>query len=435
MIAATPSHIVIDASRVAWPSTTPSVPAHSSDMGGAYQTAAAADAGSDYATAMRVLSREAAADFLVGHHRLRAVRHHGDDGVRRLLGELRCIQVDPLDRIGTNADLVVLARVDGVRRGAIWDAVYPGHAFEHFAKERCLLPAYAFPYYRDQAAETPWWRLATRLERLPAGVVERVLDEVRARGPLTAADLADHGRVEPLDWQGWKGTGKAASMALEVLWTRCQVVVSGRRRRGRVYDVPERALPDVAARPAGAPFARFALLERVEAAGLLSTASGPHWSMLASVRTSPLPDALVAEGVLERVGIEGTTRTWLAPAGFLDRVHDEDDVRMRILGPLDPLLWDRALVRHVFGFDYVWEVYKPASERIWGWYVCPLLHRGRLVGRLEAKIEGGRLRVDRLWREDGARLDRRALGDALERHAAACDAKVGRIPREARCAG
>ncbi|RME27505.1 MAG: hypothetical protein D6798_04380, partial [Deltaproteobacteria bacterium] len=87
--------------------------------------------------------------------------------------------------------------------------------------------------------------------------------------------------------------------------------------------------------------------------------------------------------------------------------------RLRILGPLDPLLWDRRLVSEVFGFEYVWEVYKPASKRRWGWYVVPLLHRGRLVGRMEAHTTAGRVVIDRLWPEDGARIDRQALDAAI----------------------
>jgi hypothetical protein len=102
---------------------------------------------------------------------------------------------------------------------------------------------------------------------------------------------------------------------------------------------------------------------------------------------------------------------------------------MRILGPLDPLLWDRGLVRLAFGFEYVWEVYKPASQRRWGWYVCPLLHRGQLVGRLEARVEEDVLRVDKLWREKGVKLDDAALDEALARHAKACGATRVRRPR------
>jgi uncharacterized protein YcaQ len=368
---------------------------------------------------VRRLDPAAVRRLLVGQLGLRAPHPEpAAAGARGVLEALRCIQLDPLDRIGTNADLVAMARVDGLRRGEIYDALLPGHAFEHFAKERCLLPASAFPAYRDQAAETPWWHLSRRLERLPEGALAAVLDEVTARGPATPAELADHGRVEALEWSGWRGTPRVTTMALEVLWTRCQLVVCGRSPRGKRYDVPARALPDHAARPAPPSFARWALLERVEAAGLLARASGAPWSMLGEVRTSALPDALCREGALEEVEVSGSSRRYLAPAGLFDRVFPEDDGRMRILAPLDPLLWDRKLVAHAFGFDYVWEVYKPAAKRRWGYYVCPLLHDGALVGRFEGQVRAGELVVERLWRQEGAAFDDAAFAAAIARHAA-----------------
>ena len=378
------------------------------------------------------LSPEEVRRYMVGQLGLAAPSlPDGPAGVRALLRTLRCIQLDPLDVIGTNADLVALARVGGIARGDVYRHLFPGHAFEHFAKERCLLPPEAFPYYRERAAEVRWWGLAERLRRLPEQVIADVLAEVEARGPVGARALTDHGAVKAMDWSGWKGTGRATAMALEVLWTRCQVVVCGRSPDGKVYDVPRRALPHVdhASTTAREAFARWAILERVEAAGLLGRASGPHWSMLSEDRTSPLPDALVREGALEEVGVEGSPRRYLAPAGFRARAFPEPDDRLRILGPLDPLLWDRPLVKHAFGFEYIWEVYKPAEQRRWGWYVCPLLHRGRLVGRIEARVEGEALKVDKLWRERGVPLDEDALDEALARHAAACGAAKVRRPR------
>ncbi|MBI5547245.1 MAG: AlkZ family DNA glycosylase [Deltaproteobacteria bacterium] len=377
-----------------------------------------------------VLSREEARAFLTGQLGLLGVEPQaGAAGVRSMLAARRAVQLDPLDPMGNNADLVALARVDGLAKGDLFRHVFPGHAFEHFAKERCLLPAAAFPYYRDQSAQTPWWRLGERLERLPKGLLEKVLEEVREKGPATAGELTHHGPVEPIDWAGWKGTGRATAMALEVLWTRCQIVVCGRRGRDKLFDIPERALPEVVAQPGG-DFERWALLERVEAAGLLARAGGAHWSMLSEVRTSPLPDQLVEEGLLVPVRVEGAPREYLAPAALRARRFLDDDARMRILGPLDPLLWDRLLVRHAFDFEYVWEVYKPAALRKWGWYVCPLRHHRALVGRLEGRLEGEVLKVLKIWRERGVRLDEDALDEALARHAAACGAqKVKRPPR------
>ncbi|MCB9547710.1 MAG: AlkZ family DNA glycosylase [Myxococcales bacterium] len=368
----------------------------------------------------RWISRADAADFLVGHAGLRAVVHPpGAAGLRALLAERRCIQLDPLDRIGTNADLVAMARVDGVGRGDVFRHLYPGHAFEHFAKERCLLPASAFAAYRDQAVETPWWRSGERHRRVPPAVVEAVLAEVHARGPLTPADLSERGRVDPIDWGGWKGTARLATMALEILWTRCDVVTCGRRGNQRLFDVPARALGPAAGAPAPADFGAWALRERVEAAGLLPTADGPWWSMLRDVRRGDVPARLLAAGELVEVGVEGSTRRYLAPADFQDRAFPADDERLRILGPLDPLLWCRPLIHHVFGFDYVWEVYKPAEQRRFGWYVCPLLHRGRLVGRIEAHVEAGEVVIDQRWAEAEEVLDLDALEAARLRHQAA----------------
>lgn len=366
-----------------------------------------------------VISPEQARRYLVAQAGLCVpVADQGHAGAQGLLARLRCIQLDPLDRIGTNADLVALARVDGLAKGDIYDAVLPGHGFEHFAKERCLLPASAFPYYRARGVATPWWRAGARQQRLDEGILADVLAEVTARGPVALAHLTDRGRVEALDWSGWKGTGKVTTMALEVLWRRCAIVVCGRSADGKVFDVPARALPEVASAPAPETFEAWAVRERTEACGLLSRASGPWWSVLYEVRTTDVPDALVAKGELEEVVVTGSRRTYLAPAGFRDRPVPDDDGRMRILGPLDPLIWDRKLVEHVFGFTYVWEVYKPAAKRQWGWYVCPLLHRGALVGRIDARVADGRLVVERVWRETPD-FDDEALDMALARHAAA----------------
>jgi hypothetical protein len=384
-------------------------------------------------TRTRTVSREEARSFLVSHLGLaRFDEERGLAGIRATLDRLRCIQLDPLDVVGTNADLVVIARVLGARRGDIHRALYPGHAFEHFAKERCLLPARAFPYYRDQAVETPWWRHSERMKRLDPTLLGAVLDEVERRGPISARTLEHRGTVEPMDWSGWKGTKSAAKLALEVLWTRCKIVVAGRARRDKLYDVPGRALPGVARAVPEQEFERWALVERAHAAGLLSRAGGPHWSMLASVRTSDLPQRLVAEGVLEEIVIEGSRRSYLAPAGLLEAPHQRPDDAMRILGPLDPILWDRSLVRDAFGFDYVWEVYKPAAERRYGWYVCPLYHRGRLVGRIEAAVAGATLAVEKIWREEARSFDEDALDRALERHADACGCDAVRRSSRAR---
>lgn len=369
---------------------------------------------------------------LVAHLGLARPIGHGARGVRAVLDRLRCIQLDPLDAIGTNADLVVMARVDGVQRGELWRHLFPRHAFEHFAKERCILPASAFPWYRAKghAAGVSWWRHHEREARVPHELVAAVLEEIRARGPVTARGLTDHGSVRPIDWSGWTGTAKATSMALEILWTRCDVVVAGRDESGaKLYDVPERALGEEGRGDGSDGFDRWALRERVEAAGMLARAGGSTWSMLSDLRQTGLVQEMIATGEILEMQIEGSRRPYLATPAFLAPRRIRFDDRARILGPLDPLLWDRKLVRSAFDFDYVWEVYKPADRRVWGWYVCPLLHRDRLVGRMDARVEDGTFVVRKLWLE-GETVDVDAIRAAVERHAGACKCHRVRWPRK-----
>lgn len=318
---------------------------------------------------------------LVAHHQLAAP---WTAGAAALLEALGAVQLDPIDRIGTNADLVLHARIDDMQRGDWRRLLGSGGAFEHYAKERCVLPAHRFPWFREHAVAFPEWRLTQRLKRVEDALLDAVLAEVAQRGPCSAADLSDHGAVRPLDWSGWVGTSKAGTMALEVLALRCQLVVVGRTRAGqRVLDLPERALPAWHDAPDSLGDAG-AVLHRVAMCGLLREADGPQWRGLGHVRRSPLVDGLVEQGALVRVQVAGSRRRYLAAPSTLEATARVDD-RMRILAPLDPVIWDRELVAAAFGFSYVWEVYKPAAKRQYGYYVCPLLHRGRLVGRIEAR--------------------------------------------------
>jgi hypothetical protein len=229
-------------------------------------------------------------------------------------------------------------------------------------------------------------------------------------------------------WSTWKGTGKAATMAAEVLVLRCRLVVCGRSGRGKVVDVPERALPGFHD-AVEVDVVRRALEDRVAAMGLMPTSTGPWWGGLREER-SALVARGVEEGWLEQVSLAGSRRRWLAPAGFRDRIpHRADgDGTMRILGPLDPLLWDRWLVQRLFDFEYVWEVYKPAAKRRWGWYVCPLLLGGRLVGRFEGRRGEGGIDVLGLWPDVG--FERDAFERALADHGGRLRGSTPRTRRE-----
>lgn len=339
-------------------------------------------------------------------------------GAREVLARLGVIQLDPIDRVGPNAELVAFARLPELRRGELHAAV-AGRSFEHFAKERCILDARFFPWYRDRAVETPWWRGGELRKRVDEGLLADVLAEIRERGPLATDQLTDRGKTEPMDWSGWKSTASRSALGAHALWTRCAVVVAARDSRGRhLYDVPERALGEWAGVAPEGAFGPRMVVERVRSAGLLARAGGPTWSMLADVRTDGTVPALIEAGEVVEVQVEGQARPYLALPSLRDGVPPAPRVPLTVLGPLDPLLWDRALVGAAFGFDYVWEIYKPAAQRRWGYYVCPLLRDDALVGRVEARREGATLVLDRLWIEDAHAVGDDELDAAMSRLAA-----------------
>lgn len=320
---------------------------------------------------------------------------------RDLLDALGVIQLDPLDRVGTNADLVAFARIPSARLGDVYRET-AGYGFEHFAKERCLISPRYFPHYRAQGVETPWWRNSERMLKLDEGLLTDVLVEVKERGALTTREMEDRGKTEPMDWSGWKSTSSRSALAAEVLWTRCELVVSGRKGRSeRIYDLPERALGEWATLAPAGRFDVEMVVERVRTAGLLSRQAGAHWSILAGARTDGTIGRLLESGRIVEVrvgkrvylamgersgtGEQGAAEQGVAEQGAWGRPAPE--VEPVVIGPLDSLIWDRELVREAFGFDYLWEVYKPAAKRQYGYYVCPILAGDALIGRVEAVRE------------------------------------------------
>ncbi|MCB1042766.1 MAG: YcaQ family DNA glycosylase [Acidobacteria bacterium] len=369
------------------------------------------------------INSEQARRFLI--HHLGLTKRH--DHAPSILHRLRVIQIDPLNPMGCNPDFVLASRLNTYRVGG-WTELFAPLGFEHYAKERCLIDAASFPQYRDNHVQTSWWKHRDRQSRLNKKVVASVLEEIEARGPIRASELSDRGKVDPLDWSGWKGTSSLTTLALELLWITCKVVVAKRTQRDKYFDLPQRALPDQWTKPSWT-YASWAIEDRIQSAGLLAETAGPCWSTIDKLRKSSAVEQLIKAGRIVRLKVEGHNRTFLAPLSALDTISWEPDHEMRILGPLEPLIWDRKLVQHIFGFDYVWEVYKPAAKRTWGWYVQPLLWGEKMVGRLEGKTEHQELVIKNIWPEKG--FDAAALRSALERHATICGCHKIIMPGEA----
>lgn len=305
---------------------------------------------------------------------------------------LGTVQYDPLNPLGRNPDLVLQARVPGYRVDGWQHLAYRRRrVYDAWDKQVCLTPVEDWPYRRiyHRHFRRRWGERVLDAYPEEVGLTLRQLER---RGPLSSLDFADDlfDDHRPQAIRGsWYGD-KLVKHILRGLWMSGEIVTHHRTKGRHVYDLPERVLPgDVLATPDPGETAslRYLLKRRVQSAGLLRPGAGAAvWSVPVDAdRRRRALDDLLAEGALLSVEVEG--EAFLAPPRALEALEGATPRGMRFVAPLDGLLWDRRAVQRLYGFDYVWEVYKPEHERRWGYYVLPVWHRGRLVGRFDSRLE------------------------------------------------
>lgn len=382
----------------------------------------------------RFIDAASARRFLVARHHLAPPRAlpPGPEGVVDAFRRLGSIQFDPLAVAGRNHDLVLHARVHDYDPAWTDQLLYQRRElFEIYNKGLSLVPTAELPWYRvfwDHHRENQQFDAYNRY----AATIALIMGRIQAEGPLSSLDFEGSAKI---DWY-WGPTSETRA-ALEALADGGILGLARRDGNRRYYDLVERLFPAelLAERHDPRDQRRHKLLSRYRGHGLLGAGGQSELFLgIGRARRSPtdapdafireeLRDELVADGELWPVAVEGVRGTRFVLGEELDLLEEVEAAGelpsppgVTFLAPLDPFVWDRDLLRMLFGFDYVWEVYKPKEQRRWGWYVCPLLHRGELVGRVEARRDKGAIRVDNLWKEDPARFDDAAWAACLERH-------------------
>ena len=352
----------------------------------------------------------------------------GEDGIRQAFRDLRAVQLDPLPILGRNHDLVLQSRVGGTHPGMFLDLLHRERlGFEYWDKMLCAIPIKEFPLLRAlmEAGGERWERLREdRLDRDHPGAKDAVLEAVRKNGPLSTAELKKLSVAQGAH-RGWKTT-QAAGAALEVLWNKGRLSISHRVNYRRYFDLTDRVVPrKLLARPtlSGEEFLRELLRKRVDMVGLLPAGGAAEtWMSLRQARSGGLPQRMAEQGDLTLVQVDGVRTSFYArpDAARVLRAAEKApfDDQAQMIAPLDPLLWCRDALAKVWGFAYAWEVYKKPEQRAYGYYVLPVLHRNRFVGRFDGKYETktNTLHILGYWKEpDEFPLKHPAIRDAFGR--------------------
>ena len=385
------------------------------------------------------VTRETARRYLLGRSGLWPGRRWaGKEGVAAAVRTLGAVQVDPLNVVGRNHDLVLQARVVDYRPVYLDELAYGERQFFDYGGTLFLYPMEELPYWRlhmRRQAGVPHWQ---HVAAAHADALEQVKGELRARGPLGNRDFAGNARVN--SYRGSKDTG----VALYYLWLTGELMTHGRRDFQRLFGFREDiAPPETDWEPSEAEaevffarksLARHGLATAGEWAGSFAYYTGRRGylvggGMRAEARRTL--DRLVEEGVAARLTLEGSKEPRYVPAAELplletlaaDGTPEEwrpvdtttaDEVTL--LAPLDDLL-HRQRARLLFDFEYIWEVYKPAHQRRWGYYTLPILWDDRLVARIDLKLDRktGTLAINGFWLEDASLGDQPAFLAALAR--------------------
>ncbi|MEU6315790.1 crosslink repair DNA glycosylase YcaQ family protein [Streptomyces sp. NPDC047014] len=329
-------------------------------------------------------------------------------GVRGVLRHLGAVQLDTISVLARSHELIPYARLGAVGRSAVERAYWSDrHAFEYWSHAACILPIEEWPHFafrrRARRARGHRWHVLRDKERS----TRAVLDRLRADGPLTSTELG--GAKNGGEWFEWSET----KIAVEWLLDTGEVVCSERRGWKRVYDLPERAVPDALLHD---DLDDRECVRRLVALAGRSLGVGTRADIADYHRLKGEEfDAVVADSGLVPVEVRGWSKpAWADPSALADAPRGRH--RTTLLSPFDSLVWDRPRTERIFGFTHRLEAYVPKPRRIHGYFAMPLLAGGLLQGRVDPAREGRTLvaRQLSLTTPKAAPAMARALREAAE---------------------
>lgn len=338
--------------------------------------------------------------------------------VRRLVDRLGYVQIDSINVVQRAHHLVLASRLDGYQPTMLQRLLEEDRAlFEHWTHDASAIPVSWFGYwrvrfdrYRRPQRLQAWWK--QRFGTKPDKVISHVLDRIADEGPLRSADFLHERRGrsqgqsqgQSPGWWDWK----PQKAALEYLWRSGRLAIARRDQFHKLYDLTERVFPDHhdAPRPTDDEHLDWACRSALERLGAATPAE-----IVGYFRAVALPEArawckaAAGRDELEQVAVQSADGSPPRPAYVLPGWRKRAEAvrkapsRIRLLCPFDPILRDRDRAARLFGFDYRFEAFVPATERRYGYYVMPILEGQRLVGRLDPKLHRDRseLEVRGLW--------------------------------------
>ena len=349
------------------------------------------------------------------------------DGAYQYVRQAGCIQFDPVDVCGRNAELTLQSRVKGFRKKMLHDLLYRDRLLVDYSdKELSIWPSEDWPFfsgYRERSVAH-----GRQFPGIPE-LEKQAVDYIRKHGPVSSDSLPIEGTIfwhSSMHWSGhWEKESLAARSVLEQLYTDGILLIHHKTGSRKYYDLAEKYLPaDLLNAPNPFPdeesLTDWRVRRRIGAVGMLWNRNSTAW--LGISMTTEQRDAAFAHleknGSITAVQVEGIRFPMYLLSEDLPLLESvtagqaDTKARLEFLAPLDPMLWDRKLIEAFWGYQYSWEIYTPAVKRKYGYYVLPIVYGDRFIGRIEPKADRktNTLTVQNVWLEPGVRKTKQLSG-------------------------
>lgn len=320
------------------------------------------------------------------------------------------LQIDTINIVARSPYLVLFSRLGAYQPQWLDNALSQGELMEYWAHEACFLPRSDFSLVRHRmlSPDKMGWKYRQEWMREHAAEIEQLIAHIQENGPVRSVDF-EHPRKGASGWWEWKPHKRH----LEGLFTSGKVMVIERRNFQRVYDLTHRVMPhwdDQRDLLSQGDAEAIMLANSARSLGIFRPQWLADYYRLRQPVLKPLLDMWHQAQRVIPVEVETLGEMWLdadllpllpqAQEGKLQATHSA------VLSPFDPVVWDRKRAEQLFNFSYRLECYTPAPKRQYGYFVLPLLHKGQLVGRMDAKMhrKTGVLEVIALYLEEGVKV-------------------------------
>jgi uncharacterized protein YcaQ len=344
-----------------------------------------------------------AAQGIIPRRKKRATKRDVFAMIRRMAA----LQIDTIHVVARSPYLVLWSRLGDYDPKWLDELLEEGSIFEYWSHEACFLPVEDFALYRRRMlnAESMGWKYPLQWVREHRKEIARLKQYIKERGPVRAADF-ERTDGKAGGWWEWK----TEKRALETLFTAGELMIARRINFQRVYDLRERVLPgwDDEFLPSEEAVRRELTLKAVRALGIAKPRWVADYFRTKLRETIETVRALADEGALLSAEVEGWTEPGFFHPDNLSLAKRAGSLKMEhttLLSPFDPVVWDRTRAREMFGFDYRLECYTPEPKRRYGYFTLPILRRGALIGRVDAKAhrKEGVFEIKSLHMEKGLR--------------------------------